>query len=129
MPHLIPKQFERRERIITAVAIGCGLLAACIACLTTFGAYGGWILLAIIGLFTFLAVGRQERAFYAGVFGSTLWSSMSLGLCVVKILRYHEPLGKDDAFVISVLFLWLVIVPISLGLFISWIRRHEDRVA
>jgi len=73
MPSLIPNQFGRRERRLTAVAVLSGLVIACVACLTGFGTYGGWILLAIIGMFVFLAVGRQQRAYFAGVFGVTLF--------------------------------------------------------
>ena len=129
MPALVPKQFGRRERRLTAVAVLSGLLVASIACLTGFGAYGGWILLAIIGVFILLAVGRQQRAYFAGVFGVTLFVAMACGLAVSILFVHHEALDKDYAFVTAILFLWLVVAPIAVGVFVSWIRRHEENVA
>jgi|GEM_PF-1871342 len=129
MPSLIPNQFGRRERRLTAVAVLSGLVIACVACLTGFGTYGGWILLAIIGMFVFLAVGRQQRAYFAGVFGVTLFVAMACALAVSILFVHHEALDKDYAFVTGMLFLWLVVAPIAVGVFVSWIRRHEETAA
>jgi hypothetical protein len=129
MPTLLPKQFGRRERWLTAIAVVAGLIVAGLASLTRFGAYGGWILFTIIGMFVFLAVGRQQRAFVAGVFGLALFTVMSLSLCAVTLWRDHESLNKEHAFVIAMLFLWLVVAPLAAGSFISWIRRHEENAA
>ena len=129
MPSLIPKQFGRRERWLTAIAMATGLSVACLASLTRFGGYGGWILFTIIGMFVFLAVGRQQRAFVAGVFGLVLFTFMSLSLCAVTVWRDHDSLNKDHVFVIAMLFLWLVVAPLAVGSFISWIRRHDENAA
>lgn len=83
----------------------------------------------VIGMFIFLAVGRQQRAFVAGVFGLALVAFMSFSLCAVTLWRDHESLNKDHAFVIAMLFLWLVVAPLTVGSFISWIRRHDENAA
>ena len=129
MPTLIPKEFRRREVVLTASAICIGLLVGAASCFTRFGAYGGWVLLTIVGMFTFLALGRQERAFFVAIFGTTLFLFMSIALCILQLLVRRGTLGKDDAAVVGMLFLFLVPVPIAVALFVNWIRRHEDPAA
>jgi hypothetical protein len=121
---LIPTGFRCREWLLAIVAAVFGLGVGAVMNFTLAGAYCGWILLHFLGACFFLAVGRKHRAFLVGVFGFTLFAFAAVGIGT-GTWTDHKSLGGEYAIMMAILFLWIVVAPVSLGLLIS--RAQELR--
>jgi hypothetical protein len=111
-------RFQRRERLLTALAIVLGVIFGGLTFMSGFILGAVWLIFCAIGSLLFISIGGRDRCFYTALFNGIMTIGLIVALVLALTLGGHERLTREHFilfgwafggyFVLPVLVAWVV---------------------
>jgi len=127
MPKILPTPFRIREWTLTLVALSVAVSSLLLSNSAGPGAGGALYLCLIVGTALFVVIGGQDRAFFTGVFASSLSVGLTAWSWTDSVVFRHEPVSGELLWMPVVLFLSWVAIPIVFAQLVTIVICRLER--